>query len=61
MATFDWRSSEAYDLSKEGDPDVGWECLRRSSDYQKSYEGLSHPEASVPSGFRNDWGLVFRG
>ena len=61
MSGFDWRSRGAYDLSKEGDPDVAWECLRRSQTYQLAFDAVSNPNVDVTSGFRNDWGLVFRG
>jgi hypothetical protein len=61
MSEFDWRSRRAYDLSKQADPDVAWECLRRSPAYQQAFASIGNPRVSAPSRFRNDWGLVFRG
>jgi hypothetical protein len=61
MSEFDWRSSEAYDLDHEADANVAWEFLRRNPAYQQDFQSVGNPEASAPSKFRSEWGLVFRG
>jgi hypothetical protein len=61
MSELDWRSPRAYDLDHEADTNVAWECLRRSPAYQRAFAAVSDTHVSVPSKFRNDWGLVFRG
>jgi hypothetical protein len=61
MPDFDWRSPETYLKIQHADvAGVAWECVRRNPDYEQQYRILANPLASVPSAFRQKWGLTFR-
>ena len=63
MSGFDWRSEQAYaNFEKAETADIAWEWLRRDSEYQGEYKALSDEKLSrITHGFRQKWGLSFRG
>ena len=64
MSAFDWRSEPAYDKVYEAETmDVAWEWLRRDAEYQTAYRRLTSDQRSsgMTDGFRELWGLSFRG
>jgi hypothetical protein len=64
MSGFDWRSGEAYpDAKKAETVDIDWEWLRRDRKYQRDYKALVSDQRSsgTTDGFRQQWGLSFRG
>lgn len=58
-----WRSSSAYEyLDDLTAPEIGWECLRRNSDYQRDYQVLEGgPPAAdeLRDQLSRRWGLRF--
>jgi hypothetical protein len=64
MSAFDWRSEPAYDnVYKAETMDIAWEWLRRDGEYQTAYRRLTRDQRSsgTTDGFRDLWGLSFRG
>jgi hypothetical protein len=64
MSSFDWKSEDAYPDAKEADTvDIAWEWLRRDREYQRDYQTLvgSQRSSAMTDGFRQQWGLSFRG
>lgn len=62
MPDFNWRSPKAYTKMQNTDPTgIAWECLRRNPEYQENFDALKNPLDPVPSEFRRNWGLSFRG
>jgi hypothetical protein len=64
MSSFDCKSEDAYPDAKEADTvDIAWEWLRRDREYQRDYQTLvsSQRSSAMTDGFRQQWGLSFRG
>jgi hypothetical protein len=64
MSGANWRSEEAYPNAKKVETvDIAWEWLRRDGEYRRAYEALVSDQRSsgMTDGFREQWGLSFRG
>jgi hypothetical protein len=64
MPKFNWRSSEGayYDQVEKAEmTGIAWECLRRNASFEQEYQAISSQSRTADDGFRQHWGLVFRG
>ena len=64
MPKFNWRSLDDtyYDHIEEAEmTGIAWECLRRNASFERDYQAILSSGGTVSDGFRQHWGLVFRG
>ena len=64
MPKFNWRSLDDpyYHHVEEAEmTGIAWECLRRNASFERDYQAILSSGGTVSDGFRQHWGLVFRG